>query len=81
MAEFTSYLSYQKFSESVRTRWRYASDPEQGAFLKVSLRPAFLDRKASHVAPIFGALRLDTIGIPPVTYRERSSQLLSVLNG
>lgn len=37
MAEFTSDLSYQKFSESVRTRWRYASDREQGAFLKVLL--------------------------------------------
>jgi hypothetical protein len=37
MAEFASYLSYQRFSESVRTRWRYASDPEQSEFLKVLL--------------------------------------------
>lgn len=37
MAEFTSYLSYQKFSDSVRTRWRYASDPDQSAFLRVLL--------------------------------------------
>jgi RES domain-containing protein len=37
MAEFASYLSYRQFAESVRTCWRYASDPEQGAFLKTVL--------------------------------------------
>jgi RES domain-containing protein len=37
MAEFASYRSYQNFSESVRTQWRYASEPEQVAFLKVLL--------------------------------------------
>jgi RES domain-containing protein len=34
---FSSYLSYQHFAESVRTRWRYANDPEQGAFLQTLL--------------------------------------------
>lgn len=37
MAEFTSYRSYMEFAESVKTRWRYASDPEQNAFLKALL--------------------------------------------
>jgi RES domain-containing protein len=35
MAEFASYRSYHEFAESIRTRSRYGSDPEQGAFLRV----------------------------------------------
>lgn len=35
--EFTSYLGYQQFAESVRVRWRYANNPEQGAFLQTLL--------------------------------------------
>jgi hypothetical protein len=35
--EFSSYLSYHQFAESVRRRWRYATDPEQIAFLKTLL--------------------------------------------
>jgi len=35
--EFASYLSYQHFAESVRTRWRFGSDPEQSAFLQALL--------------------------------------------
>src|SRR5258708_31702309 len=35
--EFQSYLSYQHFAESVRTRWRYGHDPEQGVFLQALL--------------------------------------------
>jgi hypothetical protein len=34
MAGFASYLSYQQFAESIRTRWRYGTDPEQGTFLR-----------------------------------------------
>jgi hypothetical protein len=37
MAGFSSYLSYQQFAESVRTRWRYVIDLEQSAFLKALL--------------------------------------------
>jgi hypothetical protein len=34
MAEFASYLSYQQFAESIRTRCRYGTDTGQVAFLK-----------------------------------------------
>ena len=37
MAGFASYLSYQQFAESVRTRWRYVSDPKQSTFLEALL--------------------------------------------
>lgn len=36
-SEFASYRSYQEFAESVRTQWRYASDPKQGVFLQTLL--------------------------------------------
>ena len=35
--EFPSYLSYHHFAESVRKHWRYATDPQQIAFLKTLL--------------------------------------------
>jgi hypothetical protein len=37
MTGFASHRSYQQFAESVRTRWRYVRDPEQGAFLTALL--------------------------------------------
>ena len=36
-SEFASYRSYQEFSESVRTGWRYATDPIQRVFLQTLL--------------------------------------------
>jgi hypothetical protein len=36
-SEFASYRSYREFSELVRTRWRYATDPKQDVFLQTLL--------------------------------------------
>ena len=37
MPGFASHRSYQQFAESVMTRWRYVSHPEQRAFLRALL--------------------------------------------
>jgi hypothetical protein len=52
-AEFPSYLSYYQFAESVRRRWRYATDPEQIAFLKTLLATS-----ASHVEILASGTKL-----------------------